>query len=146
MRILALVVFSMFVVLVGSRPSSAQTTADAEKKAIVATAMKLNEEEATAFWPVYDEFQADLGKLDLRMTELIQIYAETWRSLDDETARGLLSEHLDIGRDYTGLRSSYVGRFRELLPEVKVLRYYQIEHKLHATVQFGLAEKVPLVP
>lgn len=154
MRILAMVVFSLFVVFVGSPPLAAQTTqqasanasADAEKKAIVATAMELDEAEAIAFWPLYDEFQVELGKLDLRMAELIRIYAETWRSLDDETARGLLSEHLDIGSDYTGLRSSYVQRFRQILPEVKVLRYFQIEHKLHATVQFTLAEKVPLAP
>ncbi|MCP5058440.1 MAG: hypothetical protein GY937_17185 [bacterium] len=154
MRVFALMVCGLFLVFARSTPLAAQTTqqviakaaAEAEKKAIIATAMDLTQEEAQSFWPLYDEFQDDLGELHLRKAELIQIYAETWRSLDDETARGLLAESLDIGKDRSSLRNSYVERFRRVLPEVKVLRYYQLENKLHATVQFGLAEKVPLAP
>ncbi|MBW2243078.1 MAG: hypothetical protein JRH01_13925 [Deltaproteobacteria bacterium] len=154
MRVFVPMVCSLLLVFAAGAPLAAQTTqqviakaaADAEKKAIIATAMDLTEEEAAAFWPVYDEFQDELGKLHLRKAELLRIYAETWRSLDDETARGLLAESLDIDKDRSSLRNSYLKRFRRVLSEVKVLRYYQLENKLHATVQFGLAEKVPLAP
>ncbi|MCP5057856.1 MAG: hypothetical protein GY937_14215 [bacterium] len=154
MRVVGLIGCSIVLAWVSGAPLAAQTTqqvvanaaVDAEKKAIIATAMQLSEAEASAFWPPYDDFQEGLGKLDRRMAELIQVYAETWRSLDDETAKTLLTEYLDIEKDRTGLRSSHVRRFRRALPEGKVLRYYQLENKFQATVQFGLAEKVPLAP
>jgi hypothetical protein len=36
-------------------------------------------------------------------------------------------------------------KFQKALPAIKVARYYQIENKIQAVVQYGLADSIPLV-
>ena len=36
-------------------------------------------------------------------------------------------------------------RVRAVLPEVKVVRYYQIENKIHAALAYELGAKIPLM-
>src|SRR5262245_17232297 len=58
----------------------------ADKKLVVAANMDLSESEAKAFWPIYDQYQQDLQKLNQRMANLLQSYADDYRgkSLTDE--------------------------------------------------------------
>jgi len=43
------------------------------------------------------------------------------------------------------LRQAYLPKFRAVLPEVKVARYYQIENKIYAALVYEIAAKIPLV-
>jgi hypothetical protein len=43
------------------------------------------------------------------------------------------------------LRQTYLPKFRNALPEKKVARYYQIENKIQATLNYELAKEIPLV-
>ena len=43
------------------------------------------------------------------------------------------------------LRQDYLPRFRKVLPDIKVGRYYQLENKIHAVVAYELAKAIPLV-
>jgi hypothetical protein len=43
------------------------------------------------------------------------------------------------------LRQTYLPRFRKVLPEVKVVRYYQIENKINAALMYEVAAKIPLI-
>jgi hypothetical protein len=44
---------------------------NADKKALVAQNMELTETEAKSFWPIYDAYQQDLQKINIRMTQTI---------------------------------------------------------------------------
>ncbi|MGH7673855.1 MAG: hypothetical protein ACREMV_01170 [Gemmatimonadales bacterium] len=118
----------------------------ADKKLIVAEAMGLTEAEAQKFWPVYDAYQRDLAGLAARTEKLIRDYASTYRSMTPEAARGLLDTSLAIEQDRVRLMQSYVSKFRAVLPDAKVARYYQIENKIRAAVNYELAASIPLVP
>ncbi len=117
----------------------------ADKKLLVAENMGLTESQAKAFWPIYDSYQKDLSKLGDRMIALIQSYAKDYESMTNEAAKKLVDEYLDIESDRQALRKSYLPKFRKVLSETKVARYYQIEQKIHALVSFELAENIPLV-
>ena len=49
----------------------------ADKKLVVATNMELTESEAKKFWPIYDEYQKELQKINRRIVNLLDSYAET---------------------------------------------------------------------
>ena len=51
----------------------------ADKKLIVAKYMELTESEAKNFWPVYEEYQKDLQKMNERLGSLLQSYAAEYR-------------------------------------------------------------------
>ncbi len=117
----------------------------ADKKLLVAEGMKLTETEAKAFWPVYDSYQRDLGKLFGREIKLIQDYAKNYETMSDEVAKKLLDEYMAIEGEYLNLRQSYLPKFRKVLSEKKVVRYYQIENKVKAVMEFDLARQIPLM-
>lgn len=117
----------------------------ADKKLVVAANMQLTESEATAFWPVYDSYQKELGLLRDRSLSVIKEYAANYETMSNETAKKLLEEHLAIERDHQKLREAYVPKFRKVLSEKQVARYYQIENKLDAIVKYQLGSEIPLV-
>jgi hypothetical protein len=117
----------------------------ADKKLFVSDAMGLTESEAKAFWPVYDAYQADLGKLWDRSAKVIDEYAKNYQTMTNETAKKLVDESVAIEGARQNLRTSYLPKFRKALPEKKVARYYQLENKVHAVVSYELATKIPLV-
>ena len=116
-----------------------------DKKLLVATNMQLSESEANAFWPVYESYQAELGKLRDREIKLIEKFAASYETMSDDVAKNLLDGSLSIDSDHHKLRQSYLAKFRGVLPDAKVARYYQIESKIDAVLEYELAKRIPLV-
>jgi hypothetical protein len=119
----------------------------ADKKFIVAQYMELTESEAMRFWPVYDDFQKDLQRMNERMLTLLQSYAADYRnkSLTDEKAQKLLDEWIALEQDDVKRRQSYVPKVLKALPAKKAARYLQIENEYRTMIRYDLAVTVPLV-
>jgi hypothetical protein len=119
----------------------------ADKKLVVATNMELTESEAKGFWPIYDQYQKDLQKINQRAANLLESYAEDFRgkSLTDDKAKKLIDEALAIDRAEANLKSAYAPKLGKVLPVKKVVRYLQIENKIRAVVKYDIASGVPLV-
>jgi hypothetical protein len=117
----------------------------ADKKLFVAENMQLTEAEAKAFWPVYKQYQDELFLLRNRTAKLIQDYADAYANMSDPAAKKLLDESLAIDEVGLKLRQAYLPKFRQVLPEVKVARYFQLENKIQAALYYGLAAEIPLV-
>jgi hypothetical protein len=116
----------------------------ADKKLLVAENMQLTEAEAKSFWPVYTRYQDELFLLRVRTVKLIADFSEAVDRMDDATAKKLLDEHMTIDALGVKLRKAYLPKFRAVLPEVKVARYYQIENKIYAAILYELAARIPL--
>jgi hypothetical protein len=116
----------------------------ADKKLLVAANMELTESEGKAFWPVYEKYQDELFLLRSRTAKVIRDYADAFGKLSDATARRLLDESIAIESLGVKLRKAYLPKFRQVLPEKKVARYYQIENKIQAALYYDLATQIPL--
>jgi hypothetical protein len=119
----------------------------ADKKLLVATNMELTESEAKNFWPIYDEYQKELQKINNRLGALLNSYAADYRkkSLTDQGAMKLVDEAVAIDEAEAKLKSSIVPKLNKALPARKVARYLQIENKIRAVIKYDLAATVPLV-
>ena len=119
----------------------------ADKKLVVATNMELTESEAKSFWPIYDEYQKDLHRINQRIANLLDSCADDFRgkSLTDDKAKKLINEALAIDQAEANLKSTYAPRLSKALPVKKVARYLQIENKIRAVLKYDLAQGVPLV-
>jgi hypothetical protein len=117
----------------------------ADKKHLVAENLQLTEAEAKAFWPVYDSYQDELFLLRARTAKLIQDYSDSYDKMTNDTAGKLLNELLSLEAMGPTLRQAYLPKFRKALPEIKVVRYYQIENKIQAVLMYELAASIPLV-
>jgi hypothetical protein len=117
----------------------------ADKKLLVADNMQLTETEAKSFWPVYNRYQDELFLIRVRSAKLIGDYRNACENMTNDTARKLLDEYMNIESLTLKLRKAYLPKFREVLPEVKVVRYYQIENKIQAALVYEIAASIPLV-
>jgi len=119
----------------------------ADKKLLVAVNMGLTQTEAKGFWPIYEDYQTVLQKINRRIRGLLNSYAADYRnkSLTDERARKIIEEFLSIEQAEAKLKGSFVPKLNMVLPAKKVARYLQIENKIRAIIKYDLAAQVPLV-
>ncbi len=119
----------------------------ADKKLVVATNMELTESEAKAFWPIYEQYQKELQKINQRISKVLGSYADDARSksLTDDKAKKLIDEAFAIEQAESNLKSTFAPKLSKALPVKKVARYLQIENKIRALVRYDLAQGVPLM-
>jgi hypothetical protein len=118
--------------------------ARAERKAIVSDNMKFSPEEAKAFWPLYDEYEAAMDKIENRHIREIKDFAKNYDSLTDSDAKHKLDEVMLIAQARLNVQKAYIPKFRAAVSEVEVTRFFQIDNKLRAMVQCEIAQMVPL--
>jgi hypothetical protein len=119
----------------------------ADKKLLVAANMELSDAQAKKFWPVYDAYQVELGKLNKRIATLIEGYADDYNndSLTDVKAKKMISELVAVDQAEAAMKKSFVPKLYKAVPPVKAARYLQIENKIRAALRYELAAAVPLV-
>jgi hypothetical protein len=118
----------------------------AEKKSIVTKYMELTDTEAKNFWPVYEDYQKDLQKINERLQAMLQSYAADYgsKSLTDEKAKKLLDEWIAIEQDEVKQRKAFAPKVLKALPAKKAARYLQIENEYRLLIKYDLAATVPL--
>lgn len=116
-----------------------------ERQAIVTAAMQLTEEESQAFWPVYREYREARSRVHDRTVKLVKEYAESYETLGEDRAESMLREILDIRQSELDLKAKYIKKFKKALPTMKVVRFFQVENKMDAVIDFELATEIPLV-
>lgn len=122
-----------------------QDTIKNERKTLVAETMELSDKESKKFWPLYEKYRAEIGKANEKTLKIITDYAAQYPNLSNKQARALLDEWLKIQQRVLDVRKDYLPKFRRTLPDTKVTRFYQVENKLDAIMNFDLARKIPLM-
>lgn len=120
-------------------------TLEANKKALVAVNLDLEDEEAEAFWPLYDRYHEDLSGVRDRFVKIIEDYTTNFATMTDYEANQLLADFLDVELDRLEVRKKYQKPFSEILPGRKVVRFYQIENKIQAVLRYELARDIPVI-
>ena len=119
----------------------------ADKKVLVAMNMGLTESEAKQFWPVYDQYQKELGQINRRTRSLLESYAGDYnnRTLTNAKAQKLINEFVSIEKAEADLKASFAPKLNKVIPAIKMARYLQIENKIRAIINFDIAAQVPLI-
>ena len=115
-----------------------------QKRLVVMENMEFTEEEAAAFWPVYDKHQEELFQINQRGAKLILAYASVYQTLTDEQAVKLVDEYYDIQDDRIAVMKKMAVDVGKVLPGKKAFRYLQVEAKLSAIGRYELAKEIPL--
>jgi hypothetical protein len=115
------------------------------RKQTVAQNMVLTDAEATAFWPVYDAYRAEMKKAKDGEWAVIQDYAAHYRQMTDSVAQRLMGQWMASRKAQEDLRASYVPKFAAAIGWTKAARYIQIENKLDLMIDFARSKQIPLV-
>lgn len=119
----------------------------ADKKLFVAANMQLTDAEGKAFWPIYDNYQKDLQKINARIKKTIFTYADAYNKgvVSNDTAKNLIDEALATDEAEVQFKRDYLSKILKALPAAKAARYMQIENKIRAAIKYELADGIPLV-
>ena len=116
-----------------------------QKKQIVAANMQLTGAEAEKFWPVYDQYTAELTKLGDTRVALIKQYAQTYDSLTDAQANDLMQKSGALDASVAQLRLKYIPIFEKVVSAKKTALFFQIDRRLSLVIDLQLASAIPLV-
>ena len=118
----------------------------ADKRAVFAQAMQLTDEESRAFWPVYDEYEAKVKKIDDRFIQLVNDYAAKYSTMTDADAQQMLAAKMKLDRERMDLQQAYTKKIARAVPVIKALRYAQVESRIDNELQREVMQLIPLVP
>src|SRR5829696_1080141 len=116
-----------------------------EKKRIIALNVPLTETEATKFWPVYDQYAAEMTKHYDEFYAIIKEYAANQKTLTDAQALQMLKRWSDIQVEQAQTRQKYVPLIEKVLPGKKAALFFQIDRRLYELMDLQVASQVPLV-
>jgi hypothetical protein len=114
------------------------------KQATAAT-LTLSDAEATRFWPVYDQYTAELSKVRDGQAVLVAEYINTYGKYDDKAATSFITRWLDIDVKTTAVRAKYVPIVGKALPGVKAATFFQIDRRLNMAVDLKVASELPIL-
>jgi hypothetical protein len=115
------------------------------KKQLIAANLTLTDGEATRFWPVYEQYSSELGKINDTRTALIKEYADGYGSLTDQQADSLIRRWLDTDIAASALRQKYVPILRMVLPGKKAATFFQLDRRITMMIDLQLTSQLPLV-
>jgi Spy/CpxP family protein refolding chaperone len=118
--------------------------ARAQRKATVGANMNLTSDEAAKFWPVYDAYEGKMDRIEDRHVRELKDFAAKYQSFTDVDAAKKLDEVMAIQQARLDVQREFVPRFRAVISQVKVTRFYQIDNKIQALIQCDIAQLVPL--
>ncbi len=124
-----------------------RATLKVQKKQIIAKNINLSPTERDKLCAVHRAHQANTDAVANQRVKVITDYADTLKngSLTNEKAMDMLNEWLSYERMRLITKQSYVKKFQEVLPSLKVVRFFQIENKLEAIINMELAKQIPLM-
>ena len=116
-----------------------------DKRDIYAKNLGLTDSESRAFWPVYDEYEGKVKKVNDRFLALLNDYVAKYAALADADAAAMLKEKMAIEKERAALKQTYTKKVAKVLPPKKALRYSQIETRVDMMIQRDVYSLIPLV-
>jgi hypothetical protein len=136
--------------------NSAQSTTDqdidlfrkdvrSQKKQIIATNLQLTDQEAVKFWPLYDQYTADLVKINDAKYAAIKEYAASYSTMTDDQATELVRKMLNVDRSVAELRLRYTSIFNNVIPGRKTAVFFQLDRRLVMLIDLQMASQIPMI-
>ena len=117
----------------------------AEKKKLIALNVPLTDVEATKFWPLYDQYAADMSKVFDEFYALIKDYAQKQKTITDAEATSMLNKWADLQVRLTQTRQKHIPIIATAIPGRKAALFFQIDRRLYSLMDLQIAMQVPLL-
>jgi len=116
-----------------------------KKKQLIAQNLKLTDTEATKFWPIYDQYTAELVKINDKKYATIQEYADHYGTLSDQKATTLMRQWMEVDVAAAQLRAKYLPIVSQAIGGKKGATFAQLDRRVSLMIELQLASQVPLV-
>ena len=117
----------------------------AQRKEITAQNMNLTPDEATKFWPIFDQYRKEAIKPNDDRWALIKEYAANYDSMTDAQANDFMQRSTAVDQQLLALRMKYVPVFEKVISAKKTALWFQIDRRIDLLINLQLAASIPMV-
>lgn len=156
LRKLSFILLTGTVLITPCLPAMAQSDAElielargavaADRQATVTEVMQFTDAEAKAFWPLYEQYRAEMNVVGDGIKKLVLEYAKLYPDIPEDRAKAMLKELAALEKKQVATRASSLKKVGKVLPAAKTLRFAQVESRLDLAVRLEMAASIPLVP
>ncbi len=120
---------------------------NASKVRILNEALRLTEEEAKAFWPIYRKYEVEVFALADARLELTEEFFKFQNAdtKDPDQARLIADKWFALKQDRLDLWKKYYHKISKALCPVRAAQFIQIEHEIALYIDISIASEAPLL-
>jgi hypothetical protein len=117
------------------------------KVEIINRIMKLSAEDAKKFWPIYREYEGELGTQAIRRAEFIAEFVQSHKdgTFDNARAKDMARRWFKVQRARLDLIEKYHSKIEKALSPIQAGQFLQIENQLAIFIDMTIASEMPLV-
>jgi len=117
----------------------------AQRKDVMAQNMTLTADEATKFWPIFDQYRKEAIKPNDERWTLIKDYAANYSTMTDAQAHDYVQRSTAVDQQLLALRLKYVPLFEKVISAKKTALWYQIDRRIDLLINLQLSTQIPMV-
>jgi hypothetical protein len=117
----------------------------AQRKQITAQNMTLTADEATKFWPIFDQYRQEAIKPNDERWAVIKDYASNYDTMTDAQAQDYIKRSTAVDQQLHALRMKYVPVFEKVISPKKTALWYQIDRRIDLLINLQLSAVIPMV-
>jgi len=116
-----------------------------QKKQIIAANLQLTDAEAEKFWPIYDQYTAELVKTNDAKYAAVKEYVTNYDTLTNDQAIALTKQIIAVDGQVSELRERYVPIVSKVLSGKKTALFFQLDRRLVMLIDIQLATQLPII-
>jgi Spy/CpxP family protein refolding chaperone len=117
----------------------------AQRKEITAQNINLTADEATKFWPIFDQYRKEAIKPNDDRWALIKEYAANYDTMNEAQAQDYMKRSTAVDQQLLALRMKYVPVFEKVISSKKTALWYQIDRRIDLLINLQLAAAIPMM-
>jgi Spy/CpxP family protein refolding chaperone len=122
-----------------------RTDLRSQRKQITAQNMILTADEATKFWPIFDQYRQEAIKPNDERWALIKEYAANYNTMTDAQAQDYIKRSTAVEQQLLALRMKYVPVLERVISPKKTALWYQIDRRIDLLINLQLSTLIPMV-
>ena len=117
------------------------------KVELVNSIMKLSAEDAKKFWPIYRDYENELGKQAINRAELVSEFVQCHKdgTFDNAKAKDIAQRWFKSQSARLKLLEEYHGKLKRALSAVRAGQFLQIENQIAIFMDVAIASEMPMV-
>jgi hypothetical protein len=116
-----------------------------QKAEMLGAVMQLSAAEAAKFWPIYEQYDEELAKLNDQRVANIQEYASSYDQMTDAKADQLIRKALSYRKQRSELLAKAYESVKQTLGGITAARFIQVEDQLLLIIDLQIDSFLPVV-
>jgi hypothetical protein len=122
-----------------------RTDIKAERKDVINAIMQFNDSDATKFWPIFQQYDAELTTIGDGRMKLIVDYARNYENLTNEQADALMSKAFELEAQRAILKKKFFDKMKAQLSATQAAKFFLVENQIQHIIDLQISASLPVV-